>query len=146
MGTTAITLQHKSKLESSIGRNWMYRGSTYRFTDFTEVGEYIIISTDIKALKIKADQVADFLKDCLPAANSDTEKGSELIVMIPGVESNIFSEVAAGLMTSFREIQGSKDPVFLKQATDRARSKVLISKAVTDVAKTVIQAKKLSKQ
>lgn len=139
----SIALSNRSKLESAIGRNWMYRGTTYHFNDFTEVGEYIIISTDIKALKITADQVADFLKECLPAANSATEKGSELTVMIPGVENNMFSEIATGLMTSFREIQGSKDPVFLKQATDRAKSKVLISKAVTDVAKTVIQAKKV---
>ena len=34
------------------------------------------------------------------------------------------------------------DPRFLKEATERARAKVMISKAVTDVAKTVIQAKK----
>ncbi len=140
MGT--IALNHKSKLESTIGRNWMYRGTTYRFTDFTEIGDQVIISTDVKALKVPIDQVGEFLKECLPAANDLPATGGQVQVAIPGVDGGIFTEITNGLLTSFREIQGSKDPKFLKEAADRARAKVQVSRAITDIAKTVISAKK----
>lgn len=139
-----ISLNHKAKLESTIGRNWMYKGTTYRFTDVTEIGDQFIISTDIKALSIKADDVGDFLKECLPAAN-DLPAQNGTALSIPGVDGNVLQEITAGLLTSFREIQGCKDERFLKQASLRARAKVQISRAVTDVAKTVIAAKKATK-
>lgn len=45
-------------------------------------------------------------------------------------------------MTSFREIQDAKNERFLKEAKSRASAKVQVSKAVTDIAKTVIQGQK----
>lgn len=135
-----LTLKNKAGLEALQHKMWMYKGTTYLISDFTEVNDQVIISTDIKAIRIPADQVDDFLKELLPVDAAPAKNGHKL--MIPGVEAGIFTEITGALMTSLREIQGSKDPKFLKEATDRAKSKVMISKAVTDVAKTVIAGQK----
>lgn len=135
-----MTLKDKATLEGLVQRTWMYKGTNYTITDFTHIGEQVIISTDVKALTIKVDKIQEFVTDLLPV--SLPAKPGTTAVNIPGVEPGMFSEIASGLMTSFREIQGSKDENFLKQATRRAAAKVSISKAVTDIAKTVIAAKK----
>lgn len=136
-----MNLQQQSKLESMLGKCWMYKGNIYTLNDFQQIGEKVLIGTDIKTLSLKSDQVADFVKECLPVENKPAIQNSGT-VSIPGVEANYFSELASGLMTSFREIQGAKDEKFLKEATSRAAAKVQISKAVTDIAKTVIAGQK----
>lgn len=133
-----LTLKNKASLEAITGKTWMHKGTTYAINDFTEIGDRIILSTDVKALTIQTDQVESFVKDLLPVEDAAPKNA----LAIPGVESNYFTEITGALMTSLREIQGSKDAKFLREATDRAKAKVLISKAVTDVAKTVIAAKK----
>jgi len=133
-----LTLKNKSALESLKGKMWMYKTTTYTISDFTEVGDTIIISTHLKALSIKTDQVENFVKELLPVEAAPASDGAEII---PGVET-YFTELAGGLMTSFREIQGAKDATFLKEAKARASAKVQVSKAVTDIAKPVIAGQK----
>lgn len=139
-----MNLQQQSKLEQMCGNTFMYNATLYTINDFQAIGEKVLIGTDIKTLAIPKDKIGDFLRDCLPTEKS-LAKTNGSALSIPGVETNYFGEIAAGLMTSFREIQGSKDQKFLKEATDRAKTKVLISKAVTDVAKTVIAGQKAAR-
>ncbi len=61
---------------------------------------------------------------------------------IGGVETGVFKELTDGLLTSFREIQGSKDENFMKVASKRAHAKIGITRAITDIAKTAIAGKK----
>ncbi|MBL7780660.1 MAG: hypothetical protein JNM22_05535 [Saprospiraceae bacterium] len=136
-----MTLKDKATLESLVQKTWMYRGTNYTINDFTEIGEKIIFSTDVKSITIPMAEIQTFAADLLPV-DSLPAKG----LAIPGVETSVFAEISAGLMTSFREIQGCKDPKFLQDATRRASAKVQISKAVTDIAKTVIAGKKAMKE
>lgn len=139
-----MNLQQQSKLEAMCGKSFMYNATLYTINDFQVIGEKVLIGTDIKTLSIPKDKIGDFIRDCLPVENGVAKTNGHTL-SIPGVETNYFGEIAAGLMTSFREIQGSKDAKFLKEATDRAKTKVLISKAVTDVAKTVIAGQKAAR-
>lgn len=133
-----LTLKNKAALEALKGKMWMYKTTTYTVSDFTEVGDTIIISTHLKAISIPTDGIDAFLKELLPVDAAPAAGRAEII---PGGE-NYFTELANGLMTSYREIQASKDEKFLKEAKARAAAKVQISRAVTDIARTVISAKK----
>lgn len=139
-----LSLKHKSALESIIGKMWMYKSTNYLFTDYTHIGKSIIFSTDVKAITIEVGQIDEFKKELLPV---DSTPASSSVAQIPGIESSIFSELAGGLMTSFREIQGAKgtDEKFLQQAIRRSKAKVDITKAVTDIAKTAIAGQKILK-
>lgn len=134
-----LTLKNKSALEGLKGKMWMYKTITHVITDFTEAGDTIIISTNIKAISIKADAIEQFLKDLLPVDSAPAQP--EIAAIAPGVD-NYFTELAGGLMASFREIQGANDPTFLREAKSRAAAKVQVSKAVTDIAKTIIAGRK----
>ena len=86
------------------------------------------------------------MKLCLPADITPAKNGhnghSSSVVAIGGIETGVFKELTDGLMTSFREIQGSKDEAFLKVAYKRAKAKIGITRAITDIAKTAISGKK----
>lgn len=142
-----LSLKHKSLLESIIGKMWMYKSTNYLFTDYTHIGESIIFSTDVKAITIEVGQIEDFKKELLPVDSTPASSSISATAQIPGIESSIFSELAGGLMSSFREIQGAKgtDEKFLQQAIRRSKAKVEITKAVTDIAKTAIAGQKLLK-
>ncbi len=131
------SLKIEAKLADIVGKNWMYRTKTYKINDVLLVNGEHIISTDSKTLRIPVAEVEEFLKDLLP-----TEETLPSQVTIPGLEAGVFGELTKGLMTSFREIQGSKDERFLEGATKRATAKIKISKAVTDIAKTSLMARK----
>jgi len=132
-------LKIEAKLADITGKYWMYKTKTYKINDVMLIGQDHIISTDSKTLRIPTNQVEQFLQDLLPAeAPEQTQRG----LSIPGLDDGMFGELARGLMTSFREVQGSREGNFLKEATTRANAKIAISKAVTDIAKTTIQAKK----
>jgi hypothetical protein len=139
-----IALKTQSKIESLLGKIWMHNSTNYTITDFTEVEGKIIFSTDVKAITVKVDEVDQFIKDLLPVDELPA-KQSPHVINIPGVDAGIFSELAGGLMSSFREIQGAKgtDEKFLKQAIQRSNAKVAISKTITDIAKTAIAGQKV---
>jgi hypothetical protein len=62
--------------------------------------------------------------------------------VIGAVETGVFKELTTGLMASFHEMQTANDELLLKDAVKRANTKISLSKAITDIAKTAISGKK----
>jgi len=121
----------------------MHKSTNYTFTDFTLVGEKVIFSTDVKAITVSIDDLDAFIKDLLPVDSLPSNQ-SVNVINIPGVELSIFGEIATGLMTSFREVQGAKgnDEQFLNQAIKRSRAKIDISRTMTGIAKLALDVNK----
>lgn len=119
----------------------MHKGTCYQVVDFVEVGSDIIISTDIKSLKIPAEELSGFFKELLPAER-DVERADNHLETIGAVETGVFKELTGGLMASFRDVQNAKGEDDIKAAVKVATTKIGISKAITDIAKTAIAGKK----
>lgn len=121
-----------------MNRTWMHKGVNYTFNDFDEVNEQVIISTDVRALRIPVSQIQQFAKDLLPVEDR-RPKG----LAIRGLDNSMLQELSAGLMESFREISQCSDPGALKTAVQKAKSKVKITTTVTNVAKVIIEAQRI---
>ena len=133
-----MTLKDKSALERMIGRSWMYRGAVSAFNDFVESNGHVILSTSHKAIKIPADQVGTFIKDCLPVEETP-EKGLSKINKID-LDGQVITDLTRGLMKSFSDIDGADTPEKLKDALQKARAKTNISNSVIQIANTVLKA------
>lgn len=133
-----MTLKDKSALERMIGRTWMYRGAVSTFNDLVQSNGHVILSTSLKAIKIPADQVATFIKDCLPVEDTP-EKQVQKINKID-IDGQVITDLTLGLMKSFSDIDRADSPEKLKDALQKARAKTNISNSVIQIANTVLKA------
>lgn len=134
-----MNLKDKGTLESLVNRTWMYRGTNYRFNDIVESNDQVIISTDVKAIRIPVSDIQAFAKELLPV----DAPAKSVAPVIRGLDGTMFQEIGQGLMSSFREISTAPDKESLKTAVSKAKTKVKISQSITGMAKVVLEAQRI---
>ncbi len=132
-----LNLKNKAALEALNGSTVMYRTVTYHITGIVEVAGQYVISTDVKPLRFKEDEIPDFLNQILPVETH--RKGS--VIIHQALDTSVLTELSNSLIASLREIDTAKDPEAIKAAAKKAKSKVTLSKGITDIAKTNRRAK-----
>lgn len=137
-----MNLKDKGTLEGLINRTWMYRGTNYQFNDIVESNDQVIISTDVKAIRIPVSEIQAFAKELLPVETP----AKSVAPVIRGLDGAMFQEISQGLMSSFREISTAPDKDSLETSVSKAKTKVKISQSIIGMAKVVLEAQRMQEK